>query len=262
MDSPLDVPSVRVLGSLIEKASTTPDTYPLTLNALIAACNQTTNRDPVLQLDEGTVAVALDELSRRQLVRGALRSDSRVPRYRHLLAETLSLHDPEIAVLGVLLLRGPQTVGEIRTRTARLYEFPDLARVELALQSLASLTERYRFHREHNERALAGGALIPVPCLRPPAPRTRFTCCSSRTTRIVSINSGAPFSVRASTCFPRRFRWKPSTASRAQAALAVRCSITCRPVRASTAGMVKTVGQRRGRNGIGSRLDGWWSGAP
>lgn len=141
MDSPLDLHSVRVLGSLIEKASTTPDSYPLTLNALTAACNQTSNRDPVLQLDEGTVASALDDLSRRQLARGALRSDSRVPRYRHLLAETLSLHPPEIAILGVLMLRGPQTVGEIRTRTARLFEFRDLARVELTLQSLASLEQ-------------------------------------------------------------------------------------------------------------------------
>ena len=140
MDSPLDVAGVRVLGSLIEKESTTPDSYPLTLNALIAACNQTSNRDPVLRLDEGAVTVALDDLSRRQLVRGALRSDSRVPRYRHLLAETLSLHPAEIAVLGVLLLRGAQTVGEIRTRTVRLFEFPDLARVELTLQSLASLS--------------------------------------------------------------------------------------------------------------------------
>jgi uncharacterized protein YceH (UPF0502 family) len=141
MDSPLDVHSVRVLGSLIEKESTTPDSYPLTLNALTAACNQTSNRDPVLQLDEGTVANALDDLSRRQLARGALRSDSRVPRYRHLLVETLNLHPAEIAILGVLMLRGPQTVGEIRTRTARLFEFPDLTRVDLTLQSLASLAK-------------------------------------------------------------------------------------------------------------------------
>lgn len=141
MESPLDVHSVRVLGSLIEKEGTTPDSYPLTLNALTAACNQTSNRDPVLQMDESTVAEALDDLSLRQLARGALRSDSRVPRYRHLLAETLSLHPAEIAVLGVLMLRGPQTVGEIRTRTARLFEFPDLARVELTLQSLATLSE-------------------------------------------------------------------------------------------------------------------------
>lgn len=141
MDTPLDLHSVRVLGSLIEKEITTPDSYPLTLNALTAACNQTSNRDPVLQLNEGTVATALDDLSRRQLVRGTLRSDSRVPRYRHLLAETLHLHPAEIAALGVLMLRGPQTVGEIRTRTARLFEFTDLARVELTLQSLASLTQ-------------------------------------------------------------------------------------------------------------------------
>jgi uncharacterized protein len=141
MDNPLDIPSVRVLGSLIEKERTTPDSYPLTLNALVAACNQTSNRDPVFRLDESTVAAAVDDLSSRQLVRGALRSDSRVPRYRHLLAETLNLHPAEIAVLGVLMLRGPQTVGEIRTRTARLFEFPDLARVELTLQSLASLSQ-------------------------------------------------------------------------------------------------------------------------
>lgn len=141
METPLDLHSVRVLGSLIEKEGTTPDSYPLTLNALTAACNQTSNRDPVLQLDEGEVAAALEDLSRRQLARGTLRSDSRVTRYRHLLAETLNLHPPEIAVLGVLMLRGPQTVGEIRTRTARLFEFPDLARVELTLQSLATLSE-------------------------------------------------------------------------------------------------------------------------
>ena len=141
MDTPLDLHSVRVLGSLIEKESTTPDSYPLTLNALTAACNQTSNRDPVLQMDEGSVATALDDLSRRQLVRSTLRSDSRVPRYRHLLAETLNLHPAEIAVLGVLMLRGPQTVGEIRTRTTRLFEFTDLARVELTLQSLASLSQ-------------------------------------------------------------------------------------------------------------------------
>ncbi|HUF65079.1 MAG TPA: YceH family protein [Gemmatimonadaceae bacterium] len=141
MDRPLDIAGVRVLGSLIEKEITTPDNYPLTVHALTAACNQTSNREPVLRLDEATVATTLDELARRQLVREVKRSDSRARRYRHLMTESLNLHEAEIAVLCVLMLRGPQTTGEIRTRTARLFAFPDLARVELTLQALMTLAE-------------------------------------------------------------------------------------------------------------------------
>ena len=139
LDNPLDAVAVRVLGSLIEKEITTPDNYPLTLNALTAACNQTSNRDPVLDLDESTVLKGLDELTRRSLARSVHR-DTRVKRYRHLMSETLSLHPAEIAVMCVLTLRGAQTVGEIRTRTSRLFDFPDLARVELTLQSLMTLS--------------------------------------------------------------------------------------------------------------------------
>jgi uncharacterized protein YceH (UPF0502 family) len=135
----LDVVGVRVLGSLIEKEVTTPDNYPLTLNALTAACNQTSNRDPVLDLDEATVASSLDDLARRGLAREVHRSDSRAKRYRHQLVETLHLHSAEIAALCVLMLRGAQTAGEIRTRTGRLHEFPDLAHVEVTLQSLMTL---------------------------------------------------------------------------------------------------------------------------
>ena len=140
MDSPLDTVGVRVLGSLMEKEVTTPDNYPLTLNALTAACNQTTNREPVLTLEEETVAQSLDELSKRSLVRAVHRSDSRAKRYRHLMTETLHLHPAEAAVMCVLMLRGPQTTGEIKTRTARLFDFPDLARVELALDALKTLS--------------------------------------------------------------------------------------------------------------------------
>lgn len=139
MDTPLDPVSVRVLGALIEKDFTTPDNYPLTLNALTAACNQTSNREPVMSLDETAVHEALDELARRQLVRAVHRSDSRVRRYRHLLYDTLNLHPPEAAALCVLMLRGPQTTGEIRTRTARMAEFIDLTHVEITLQSLMTL---------------------------------------------------------------------------------------------------------------------------
>lgn len=130
---------VRVLGALIEKAFTTPDNYPLTLNALTAACNQASNREPVMTLAEGDVAAGLHELIRRSLAREVHRSDSRVKRYRHALADTLHLHAPEQAALCVLLLRGPQTPGEIKGRTARMTEFVDASHVEITLQSLATL---------------------------------------------------------------------------------------------------------------------------
>lgn len=140
MESPLDVVGVRVLGSLIEKEVTTPDYYPLTLNALTAACNQTSNRDPVMAVDEATVLASLEDLGRRSLARAVSRGVSRVNRYRHLLPESMHLHTTEIAVLCVLMLRGAQTAGEIRTRAARLCEFPDLAQVDITLQALMTLS--------------------------------------------------------------------------------------------------------------------------
>ncbi len=140
MESPLDVVGVRVLGSLIEKEITTPDSYPLTLNALTAACNQTSNRDPVLEVDEATASKSLEDLGRRSLVRAVHRSDSRAKRYRHLMSESMNLHPAEAAVMCVLMLRGAQTAGEIRTRTARLFEFADLAHVDITLQALMTLT--------------------------------------------------------------------------------------------------------------------------
>src|SRR5688500_12826049 len=139
MDNILSTVDVRVIGSLIEKEITTPDNYPLTLNALIAACNQTSNRDPVMTLDEPTVSKSLDELSRRSLVRAVHRSDSRVKRYRQAMSESMNLHPAETAVMCVLMLRGAQTTGEIRTRTARMFEFRDLQHVEITLQVLMTL---------------------------------------------------------------------------------------------------------------------------
>lgn len=137
---PLDAVAVRVLGALVEKEFTTPDNYPLSLNSLAAACNQASNRDPVMDLDEGAVSQALGDLIARSLAREVHRSDSRVRRYRHLLSDTLRLHAPELAALCVLLLRGPQTVGEIKGRTGRMFEFIDLAHVEITLQSLMNLS--------------------------------------------------------------------------------------------------------------------------
>jgi uncharacterized protein YceH (UPF0502 family) len=127
---------VRVVGALIEKQVTTPEYYPLTLNALRQACNQLSNRDPVVAFDERTVVWALESLRDRKLVRVVTTADGRVPKYRHVLDETLGLKSPEMAVMCVLMLRGPQTVGEIRTRTERLYPFSALSFVETTLEDL------------------------------------------------------------------------------------------------------------------------------
>lgn len=140
LHDPFGTVAIRVLGALVEKEFTTPDNYPLSLNSLVAACNQSSNREPVMQLGESEVVAGLQELAGRSLAREVHRSDSRVKRYRHLLQETWQLHAPEMALLGVLLLRGPQTVGELRTRTARMVEFIDLSHVEITLSGMATLS--------------------------------------------------------------------------------------------------------------------------
>jgi uncharacterized protein YceH (UPF0502 family) len=127
---------VRVLGALIEKEVTTPEYYPLSLNALTNACNQSSNRDPVVEYDEATVSAAIESLRRRNLLHQIKRSDSRVIKYRHVLTEDLHLAPRELAVMCVLMLRGPQTAGEIRTRGTRLFNFATLEDVESALNSL------------------------------------------------------------------------------------------------------------------------------
>jgi len=128
----------RVLGALAEKALTTPDYYPLSLNALTNACNQTSSRDPVVSYSEGQVTEALDGLRDKKLAFQFQGADSRVARYGHRLVESLGLGRPETAVLCVLLLRGPQTVGEVRTRTGRMHEFASLEETEACLGALAS----------------------------------------------------------------------------------------------------------------------------
>lgn len=139
MEMHLNDMEVRVLGCLIEKELTTPEYYPLTLNALTNACNQKSNRDPVLAMEEVEVVRALDSLKFKQL---ALLSaeGGRVPKYRHTLVEKLRLDPPELALLAELLLRGPQTVGELRTRGERMHPFPDLAAVEEVLGELMART--------------------------------------------------------------------------------------------------------------------------
>jgi uncharacterized protein YceH (UPF0502 family) len=132
----LDPVQVRVLGALIEKEITTPEAYPLSLNALINACNQKSSRDPVMELDEDGVRQALHVLGDLELV--AVSRDSRVPRFEHRIRTVLNLRRDETAVLCLLLLRGPQTSGELRSRSDRMYSFDDIQSVESTLNRLAS----------------------------------------------------------------------------------------------------------------------------
>ena len=127
---------VRVLGSLVEKQVTTPEYYPLTLNALTLACNQKNNRSPVTSYDETAVAHALESLREKNLAYVFYGSTSRVPKYKHVLPEVMHLSQPELALMCVLLLRGPQTTGELATRAFRLHEFSGLEEVEATLNSL------------------------------------------------------------------------------------------------------------------------------
>jgi uncharacterized protein YceH (UPF0502 family) len=134
----LDPAEIRVLGCLLEKQQTTPDAYPLTLNALRLACNQSTNRYPVVDYDEATVREAAQQLGRRGWARLASYHGSRTAKYRHLLDEALGLDPDERALLCVLMLRGPQTLGELKQRTERLHAFADLGEVEAALERLTA----------------------------------------------------------------------------------------------------------------------------
>jgi uncharacterized protein len=192
--SPLTAEEVRVLGCLLEKQKTTPDTYPLSLNSLRLACNQSTNRDPVVQYDEATIREALHRLERRGYIRLASGAGSRAAKYRHLLAEALPLGRPEEALLCTLMLRGPQTPGELKQRSERMYPFPDLASVLEALETLidrelARRLERRPGHKEERyvqllddgaeepEESLRSSNLehtgipaTPAPAAEPPAP--------------------------------------------------------------------------------------------
>ena len=133
---PLSAVEVRVLGSLLEKEVTTPEYYPLTLNALVNACNQKSNRDPVVSYNEETVTAALDSLRARQLATVLRGAGHRVEKFGHRFSEVLNLGRREIALLCVLMLRGRQTIGELKDRCERLHDFTDLEEVESCLRSL------------------------------------------------------------------------------------------------------------------------------
>jgi uncharacterized protein len=126
----------RILGSLVEKEVTTPEYYPLSVNALVNACNQKSNRDPVMNLDEAVVRQTLYSLEGQSLVRSVSPADSRVTKYEHRLQEVFNFYRHEIAILCLLLLRGPQTPGELRSRAERMHSFDDLSAVQSSLQHL------------------------------------------------------------------------------------------------------------------------------
>jgi uncharacterized protein YceH (UPF0502 family) len=131
-----DATEIRVLGCLIEKQRSTPDHYPLTLNALRLACNQSTNRDPVVDYDEAEIRRALGALGRREWIRSASGHGSRAPKYRHLLDEKMQLSGDQISILAVLMLRGSQTPGELKLRAERLHRFEHLGEVHETLEAL------------------------------------------------------------------------------------------------------------------------------
>lgn len=131
----------RIIGSLVEKQLTTPEYYPLTLNALVAACNQKTNREPVVNYTESMVSQTLDDLRDKNLVYVFYGSNSRVPKYKHIFGDYFELEPSEVAVLSVLMLRGAQTIGELHQRTHRLYEFTGLGDVNETLEGLLKRDE-------------------------------------------------------------------------------------------------------------------------
>ena len=171
----LDDPELRVLGCLIEKQRTTPEQYPLTLNALRLACNQSTSRDPVTTYDEDTVRAAAQSLGTRGYARLATGPGSRTPKYRQLLSEALDLLPAEISILAVLMLRGPQTAAELKTRTSRLHEIDDVAPVLASLKEkeLVRQLPRQAGRREERWAHLLGETPVEQPSSSPgrtPAP--------------------------------------------------------------------------------------------
>jgi uncharacterized protein len=148
----LTAPEIRVLGCLLEKQRTTPEAYPLSLNALRLACNQSTNRDPVVRYDEATIRDALHRLSRRRWARLASGQGSRAPKYRHLLNEELGLPEDELAILCVLMLRGAQTPGELKQRSERLHPVADLTALQDVLERLIGRGFAVRLERRPGQK--------------------------------------------------------------------------------------------------------------
>ena len=163
-----DAVEIRVLGCLIEKQRTTPDAYPLSLNSLRLACNQATARDPVVAYEEREIKAALDRMSNRGWTRFASGASSRALKYRHLLDEALELSRPELSLLGVLMLRGAQTVGELKQRSERLHPFESIAEVAQTLDTLAQRELVERLERRPGQKEERWRQLLGDGPRRPP----------------------------------------------------------------------------------------------
>ena len=188
-----DAVEIRVVACLVEKQRTTPDQYPLTLNSLRLACNQSTNRDPVVDYDEGTIRSALDRLGRRKWTTLASWSTARSVKYKQVLDQALDLTPPQLSLLAVLMLRGPQTPGELRTRTERMYRFDSNEEHERTLSELIGRELAAPLPRRPGERGqrythlLAGeggeqpaeAAPMPAPGLAPPPPERAAPAAAS-----------------------------------------------------------------------------------
>lgn len=163
----------RVLGSLVEKQLTTPEYYPLTLNALTAACNQKSNRDPVMSLGETEILAAIDSLRDKNLVYLYYGSSSRAVKYKHMLPKVLELDEPAVAIITLLLLRGAQTVGELRGRSDRLFEFGSLPEVQETLDTLADRDEPLvvRLERQPGQKESRYAHLLSGPAEQNPVVR-------------------------------------------------------------------------------------------
>ncbi|QQS47136.1 MAG: YceH family protein [Acidobacteriota bacterium] len=178
MNQVLNEYELRVLGALVEKQIATPDYYPMTSNALVNACNQKNHRDPVVSYDEATVVRALDSLREKNLAYVFHGSDARVPKYGHLFPKAFDLSVPEVALMCVLILRGPQTSGELRSRSGHLHQFENLPEVESLMQALSAREEplvvklpRQPGSRESRYAHLLGGEVDLEQPVRPePAP--------------------------------------------------------------------------------------------
>jgi uncharacterized protein YceH (UPF0502 family) len=167
-----DAVEIRVLGCLVEKQRTTPETYPLSLNSLRLACNQTTNRDPVVEYDEPTIREALNRLSRRGWARLASGPGSRAVKFRHLFDEALDLTPEQTAMLAVLMLRGPQTPGELKQRTARVHPFESLDEVHTVLEGLIARDLVRRLPRAPGQKEERYEHLLSDDAASAPAPTT------------------------------------------------------------------------------------------
>ena len=191
MSEKLTEVEARIVGALIEKQLTTPEYYPLTLNALVAACNQKSNRDPVTNYSEEIIEKALEDLREKNIVYVFYGSTSRVPKYKHILPKAFELDERETAVMCVLMLRGAQTLGELRERTGRLYEFSGLGEVQETLDGLMKRDEPLivKLERQAGQKEARYAHLLSGEVIQIATPEKSVTANQSGNERIEKLES-------------------------------------------------------------------------